>query len=330
MGQVIGSCAGAFSATCLTALLSPKAGDFTSGPQWIPDSIDCCLILIPFILLYFGMSSAALNWAVLSLITLNLLVVIFTENLHNRFYGIRIAVPITVGLVAGIASQYYSVDLSDTVSQTLALVGSATLGFIVTICVSDVGILANLTLRTKLSKINDERIIRLAIQLMLVAVSVYLILFSVVTEMDHWFYVTLIFVTVILSVVKSDHQRGSIVSAALTVYLVTAVAASILPIQLAVVLTTVYNALFLNNAVNDHELLPSLPLLDDGEQLHRMTPEQTSNVRFKFSAYNMILLAFFSTGADMFEADLFLQISLVTSAWVLVAPLVLRNRQFPF
>ena len=329
MGQVVGSCAGAFSATCLTTLMSPTAGDFSNAPQWIPDTVDSVLVLTPFALRMCGIESPALAWYVLTLVVLNLLIVGFPERLAKRYYGIRLALPMSVAAVTAALGTYYFVDLNQRIVEILALVGSATFGFALAACMSDVGLLANVSLRNRLASIQDERFIRLAIQLMLVSVSVLLIAFSIMEESDRWSFAALIGLIVLLSVVKSEHQRGSVVSAAITVYIVTATATGIVPVELAVSLAVLHNAFFLHKSQSDHDSLPSLPLLDDEVHSPLLSQEQATNVRFKFSTFNMLLLAFFARG-DLFEADLFFLISLITSAWVLIAPLLLQNRQFPF
>lgn len=335
MTSLIGSCAGSFSASCLSSLLSQESGDFRHTGKWVSPSADSVLILAPFLLAVWTEVRSEnvgrfLDGYVITLFTIQALVATFPDDMHKRYYGVRFALPILFGSLYAVVSWYYALaELTDSAVWIMSFSGSVGLGLVFAVCLSDIGFALNKTLRNKLDSIMDEQHLRVTVKVMIAAVSLLPLFFGVRQEMlCGYMHVLLILGIIALSIIASKHQKGSIVSAALCVYSIVAVHVMILPMEVAVVFTVLYNSFALNRSRKDTEMLPDLPLLDDAAIPAPMSSEETVNIRFKYFCHNLILICFFSRG-DGFRNEPFFLSSTLACGWILVAPLVLTQRYFP-
>lgn len=335
MTSLIGSCAGSFSASCLSSLLSQESGDFRHTGKWASPSADSVLMLAPFLVALWTADSSPsaarfLDGYVITLFTIQSLVMVFPQDMHKRYYGIRFGLPILFGVIYAAVSWYYGLEeLTDSAFWILSFSGSIGLGLVFAVCLSDLGFSLNTTLRDKLDSIMDEQNLRVTVKVMMAAVSLLPLFFGVRQELLFgYMHVLLILAIIALSIIASSQQKGSIVSAALCVYSIVAVHVGILPMESAVVFAVLYNSFALNRSRKDTEMLPDLPLLDDAAIPAPMSSEETVNIRFKYFCHNLILLSFFSR-EDGFRYEPFFLSSTLACAWTLVAPLVLTHRYFP-
>jgi hypothetical protein len=332
MSQILGSCAGSFSAQCLTSLLSPNTGDFRSGHQHLCPILDSSLVLFPFILSLLYPSSPHvirfLDGFVISLFVIQGLVIAFPQEMYKRYYGIRFSIPLVFGIIYVALSVYYPTDPSPASAWYASLVGSVGLAFVTLICVSDIGFSVNALIRSQLESISDEVWMKRTMMIMLGAVSLLPIFFALRSELPFgYMHEVLLVGIIVLSISASRVQRGSIVSAAITVYSITCLHIGVLPMEIAVVFATLYNSFILNRSRKDTEMLPDLPLLDDSAIPSPMSESEFSNVRFKYVANNLVLASFFSQLDVHFES--FFLVASITAMWILAAPHFLTNRHFP-
>ena len=327
MSGIIGSCFGSFSASCLTTLMNPSCGDFRSSHRSIPPTVDFVLLIFPFVLSLVVPGPFVVGYTV-SLILVQCLVVAFPQDMNKRYYGIRIAVPLVFGGLYALVNVYRPIDLNP---RYLSILGSGGLGFVLAVCVSDFGFQVSASIRGHLEGLGSEMYAKRAIKVMIGAVCLLPIFYGIRAEFPSGYMHSILLLSIIaLSITVSRAQRGSIVSAAITVYALVCLHVGILPLETAIAFSAVYNIFVLNQSGKDTEMLPDLPLLDD--EIARPFPlssEERGNVRFKFFASNMILLSYFTSTEDPATADIFFLVGAVTSLWILAAPLILTNRYFP-
>jgi hypothetical protein len=334
MSSIIGSCFGSFSASCLSGLMNPSSGDFRSSHRQIPPTIDYFLAVAPFILSFIYPDIPSVNrfltGYVISLIMVQSMVVAAPQEMNKRYYGIRIAVPTVFGLVYMLVSIYYPTEIGRSMEFCLSLFGTAGLAFVTAVSVSDLGFGVNGSIRHHLEGLGNEMYMRQTVKIMIIAVCMLPIFFALRAEFPFgYMHTDLLLGVIILSIVSFPYQRGSIVSAALTVYTLAAIHIGILPLEAAIIFSLFYNTYILNRSKRDTEMLPDLPLLDDTALPSPLSLEERSNVRFKYFASNMVLLSFFTLPhRDM--AEIFFLVATLTSLWILIAPIILTNRYFPY
>ena len=332
MSQIIGSCLGAFSASCLGGLLSPSAGDFRSSHRMLAPSLDLVLMLSPFLVSWWIPSNPSLSHFlvgyVVSLIGIQSLLIFFPNDMDKRYYGIRAVVPIMFGILYLGTLWYYPTDPGPALVWYSSLAGSMGIAFVTAVCVSDLGFRANRSVRDKLNGLGDELWIKPTVRIMLGAVCLLPLFFAIKSEFEFGYMHEIFLVGIlVLSITASGAQRGSILSAALTSYSIVAIHKGIAPVESAVIFATVYNTFLLNKSRKDTEMLPDLPLLDDAAIASPMSSEEASNVRFKYLCNNLIMASFFTDLSV--HAETFFLVTTMTALWILAAPLILAHRYFP-
>jgi hypothetical protein len=294
--------------------------------------MDSLLVSLPFVLCVVlkDQTPQAVEGYVITLFVIQALVVLFPQDMHKRYYGMRFGLPILFSCMYAFVCWYWSVwEPPDRIVRYFGLCGSVGLGMVLAVCVTDLGFTASTSLRHGLERISDETFLRVTVMVMLSAVSVLPIWFSVQAELSFgYIHIILILGLVFMSILASQHQKGSIVSAALSAYCITSVHVGVLPTITAVVFSTVCNSFYLNRSRKDVEMLPDLPLLDDSAVSSPLSSDETLNVRFKYVCHNLILVSYFSQGSN-FDPEAFFLSSTLSCVWILIAPFVLTNRYFP-
>lgn len=322
MYQFCGVCAG----TWVGSMMSLDAGNLRKYPMWITNFSDSFLISVPFLLAAtHALSKSFINGYVTALYMIQTVAVLRTSDMHGRFYGLRFALPLISGSALNVFALYRNSDWPPQLLFIFGLMGTTNLAFVVSLCTGDCGMYINRFTINGLQTMSEERWIAGTVKLMLIAMSSYLILVAGLTQSKSLFVVGLMASIVFLSILSSNNQRGSIVSAALVLYVLSLISQSVLSVPVVAVAAAGYNNFILNSESHMTEL--DIPLLDDPNKFFRLTKSQIENSRFRFMCNNLLLSAIFSLDS-FFEPVLFLHVSLVVYLWILLAPYVLRDRNF--
>lgn len=187
--------------------------------------------------------------------------------------------------------------------------------------ISDIGIEFNEYIRSGLVAMQPDLYLNISVQVMLISVSLYLLISALQLMYPNWLWLGLSIVIVLVSITRSTRQKGSIVSAGASAFLISAIGFGFVSVALAIVVCTLYNNFILNRDVDDK--LGDIPLLDTGEP---HTAEELGDVRFRLILNALLLSAILTENA--FAGSTFITVGLVSTLWVLVAPFVLSNRDF--
>jgi len=319
---------------CLLSQKMISFGNLRNKPVWITNLADTLLVSIPFLLAsYTAVRVHFLNGFVSGLYLVQLAAVVRTSDMHARFYAIRFFFPVLSGLALYVFSLEYSADWSPQLLYLFSLMGTANLAFVISLALGDAGIHLNRYVRTRLNSMAEEPWITGALQLMLVAVSGYMIVFAALVESKNYFHLFLTFLIVLVSIIHTEKQRGTILSAALAVYSLASVSECLFSVSTVTVIATAYNNFILNSDQPEVRRLMhmDIPLLDEEDsegKVFALSKRDAENSRFRFVCNNLLLSAVFSLDS-FFEPTLFLHVSLVVSLWLLLAPIILRDRDFP-
>ena len=322
MLQFCGACAG----TWVGSMMSFDAGNLRKYPIWITNFSDSFLVSFPFLLAATNaVSKNFIDGYVTALYLIQAIAVLRTSDMHGRFYGLRFALPLIAGAALYVFSLYRNTDWPPQLLFIFGLMGTTNLGFVVSLCTGDCGMYINRYTIDGLRTMSEERWIAGTVKLMLIALSSYLILVAGFSQSNSLLLVGLMASIVFLSILSSNNQRGSIVSAALVLYVLSLISQSVFSVPVVAVAAVGYNNFILNSETHIMDL--DIPLLDDPNKFFRLTKSQIDNSRFRFMCNNLLLSAIFSLDS-FFDPVLFLHVSLVVYLWILVAPHVLRHRYF--
>ena len=313
----------------LVSLLSFDSGNLAKHPVWIANSIDSFLVSFPFLLAITDAGNANfINGFVFALYSIQSIAVLKTSDMHGRYYGLRFALPFISGSACYLVSLFTNTEWPEQLLSVFGLMGTANLAFVVSLAAGDFGVHVNRYIRDGLRSMSEEPWMRGAVKFMLVTVSVYLILVAAFFQTGNQVCLLLMAGIVLLSILGGEKVQGSIVSAALALYSLIAISELLFSISLVAIATACYNNFILNSEKEEFRLMHlDIPLLDDPHKTIALTKSETDNSRFRFICNNLILSAVFSMGT-FFDPQLFLYVSLTVYGWVLVAPLVLKDRDF--
>ena len=320
----IGSCAGALTGTCCVSLLARDCGDFKISPNWVTGVLDASMILAPLAIEYSNTDGNPLidclnEGVIASILVINFFIAAFPHGRHKSFYGIRVAIPL-IGAAVGAARSFYS-DNPLLPASFMVVVGTVSLASVTALVVCDMAFEVNPYVLAGLRSVEDRSWLYIALQAGLVLVSVALLFVSWVIVPHSWFSGFAIAVIVLMSSMQSEKQRGSIVSAAVTVVSLASLSLGSVPVALMVLVATVYCNLALYRVPDTHTTIPLLepsvePELDEMEE-----------VRFKFVCNNFLLISIFTVKTG-FSPEIFLQDSFVLAMWIITVPFILTNRVF--
>ena len=189
---------------------------------------------------------------------------------------------------------------------------------IITVLVSsDAGFRINEYIRSSLRRF-DDLYINLSIQAMFIGVSIYLLLFSSMRLYPENVWLLASGVVVLLSTIQSSKQRGSVVSASLSVTTITCVGLQLTRIEPVIILAALYNHFFLHKKSKCISG-PDLPLLESEE-----SDVQDNRFRYLINVFLLLSIPYL----DRLDSIMFINIGFIVCIWILVAPFILSDRQF--
>ena len=301
-------------------LLSPACGDLSGTPSRVVAGFDSATVILPLLIRYAATNPivrAWNEWVIICLIFIYCFVAIFSKN-HKKFYGIKIVLPLVSAGALLASSIYWNFSLP---KEVLGITGTVGLAFVAALVISDFGIEFNEYIRSGLVAMQPDLYLNISVQVMLISISLYLLISALQLMYPNWLWLGLSLVIVLVSITRSSRQKGSIVSAGASAFLISAIGFGFMSVALAIVVCTLYNNFILNRDVDDK--LGDIPLLDTGEP---HAEEDLGDVRFRLILNALLLSAILTEKA--FAGSTFITVGLVSTLWVLVAPFVLSSRDF--